>query len=201
MCSLAMGALSAHVDRPRLIRATERSSTSIRAHAQERYLPFWAGLTELMRQYHIRLPGNLWLVGKTLAMLEGIGRRLDLDYDLFEVSRPFVRRRAKWRGVRAVVARCGGAVRYMALPAPRDADDVDAVASERGARQSACGSPDWRESRNAGSAGRDGFRLRLSILTAAFIVGLALLLPATRDIPYGLTLTIAGFVASTLLGV
>ncbi|MEJ5295870.1 MAG: hypothetical protein WHT28_11590, partial [Fimbriimonadales bacterium] len=44
-------------------------------------------------------------------------------------------------------------------------------------------------------------RLSLSILTAAFIVGLALLLPATRDIPYGLTLTIAGFVASALLGV
>ena len=44
-------------------------------------------------------------------------------------------------------------------------------------------------------------RLSLSMLVAAFIVGLALLLPATRDIPYGATLTIIGFVGATVLGV
>jgi hypothetical protein len=44
-------------------------------------------------------------------------------------------------------------------------------------------------------------RLSLSMLVAAFIVGLALLLPATRDIPYGTTLTIIGFVGATVLGV
>jgi uncharacterized membrane protein YraQ (UPF0718 family) len=44
-------------------------------------------------------------------------------------------------------------------------------------------------------------RLSLSILVAAFIVGLALLLPATREIPFAPALTFLGFIAATMLGV
>lgn len=43
-------------------------------------------------RHHIHLPSNLWLLGKTLGMMEGIGMELDPDFDIFAVARPFVRR-------------------------------------------------------------------------------------------------------------
>lgn len=199
-----MGALSAHVDRPRLIRATERIINKYRGRTlkESSFAEFWADLTELMRQYHIRLPGNLWLVGKTLAMLEGIGRRLDPDYDLFEVSRPFVRQLSKvawrpglsWHDVVEQLDTWHYLLREMPMMLMQWLQSVERgkvpVEAQIGAN------PETLDRLDAMVT-----RLSLSILTAAFIVGLALLLPATRDIPYGLTLTIAGFVASTLLGV
>ena len=41
-------------------------------------------------EYHLHLPTNLWLLGKSLAMMEGIGRQLDPDFDIFAFSRPYV---------------------------------------------------------------------------------------------------------------
>jgi len=42
------------------------------------------------------MPSNLWLLGKTLAMMEGVGLQLDPDLDLFAVFEPFARR-LSWR--------------------------------------------------------------------------------------------------------
>jgi ubiquinone biosynthesis protein len=39
----------------------------------------------------LSVPANLWLLGKTLAMTEGMGLTLDPDFDIFAVSEPFVR--------------------------------------------------------------------------------------------------------------
>ncbi|OIO94211.1 MAG: hypothetical protein AUK03_06970 [Anaerolineae bacterium CG2_30_64_16] len=43
-------------------------------------------------RYRLQLPPDLWLLGKTLAMMEGVGLHLDPDFDMFAVSEPFVRR-------------------------------------------------------------------------------------------------------------
>jgi len=43
-------------------------------------------------QHRLRLPSDLWLLGKTLAMMEGVGLQLDPDFDVFAVAQPFVRR-------------------------------------------------------------------------------------------------------------
>ena len=40
--------------------------------------------------HRLRLPSDLWLLGKTLAMMEGVGLRLDPDFDVFAVAQPFV---------------------------------------------------------------------------------------------------------------
>jgi ubiquinone biosynthesis protein len=40
----------------------------------------------------LRLPAELWLLGKMLAMLEGVGTRLDPDFDPFAVARPYALR-------------------------------------------------------------------------------------------------------------
>ncbi|MBN1487333.1 MAG: AarF/ABC1/UbiB kinase family protein [Anaerolineae bacterium] len=43
-------------------------------------------------RHHLQFPSNLWLLGKTLAMMEGIGKRLSPDFDIFEFSKPYVNR-------------------------------------------------------------------------------------------------------------
>jgi ubiquinone biosynthesis protein len=199
-----MGAFTRFTDRLKLTRAAERIINKYRGRTlkESRFTEFWNDLTELCRHYHLRVPSNLWLVGKTLAMLEGIGRELDPDYDLFEVSKPFVRQLSKtaW------------------LPTLSMQDVVEQVDTWRYLlREMPAMLMQWLQSVERGKVPVEAqigatqetldrldamiTRLSLSMLVAAFIVGLALLLPATRDIPFGTTLTIIGFVGATVLGV
>lgn len=43
-------------------------------------------------EHHLHIPSNFWLLGKSLAMMEGLGRQLDPDFDIFAFSRPYVTR-------------------------------------------------------------------------------------------------------------
>jgi ubiquinone biosynthesis protein len=43
-------------------------------------------------RHQLRLPTDLWLLAKTLQMLEGMGLTLDPDFDFFAVSQPIVKR-------------------------------------------------------------------------------------------------------------
>jgi ubiquinone biosynthesis protein len=43
-------------------------------------------------RHHLRLPSRLWLLGKALAMMEGVGLQLAPDFDVFAVSQPYVRK-------------------------------------------------------------------------------------------------------------
>jgi len=199
-----MGAISPHTDRAKLARAAERLISKYRGRtlSETRFSDFWNDLTELMHQHHLRLPSNLWLVGKTLAMLEGIGRQLDPDYDFFEVSKPFVRQLGKsaW------------------LPTLDPRDWVEQVDTWRYLlREMPAMVMQWLQSVERGKVPVEAqigatqetldridamvTRLSLSVLVAAFIVGLALLLPATQQIPYAPALTLIGFVSATVLGV
>ncbi len=46
--------------------------------------------TALIRKYRIRIPSDLLLVGKAVITLEGVGRKLDPDFDAVAVAQPFV---------------------------------------------------------------------------------------------------------------
>ncbi len=199
-----MGAIGQGVDRAKLIRATERLISKYRGRTlkETRFTDFWNDLTELMRHYHLRLPSNLWLVGKTLVMLEGIGRQLDPDYDLFAVSEPFVRQLGKTAWLPAFsfqeILEQLDTWRYLLREMPSILMQwLQSV--ERGKVPVEAHIGATPETLNRLDAMVT--RLSLSILVAAFIVGLALLLPATRDIPYAPLLTLAGFVSATVLGV
>lgn len=199
-----MGAFRAGVDRVKLVRATERLISKYRGRTlqESSFAEFWSDLTELMRHYHIRLPGNLWLVGKTLAMLEGVGRRLDPDYDLFEVSRPFVRKLAKigwrtglsWQDVVEQLDTWHYLLREMPMMLMHWLQSVERGKVPVEARIGA--NPETLDRLDTMVT-----RLSLSILVGSLIVGLALLLPATREIPYGTTLTVIAFASSAILGV
>ncbi len=91
---IRMGAASTHVDRVRLSCDITRllnkyyalSLKDIRAReVMEEIMP-------IAFRYHLHLPGDLWLLGKTLVMMEGIGLRLDPEFNVFEVAQPYVKR-------------------------------------------------------------------------------------------------------------
>lgn len=48
-------------------------------------------LMPIAYRHHLRLPGNLWLLVQTLAVWEGVAKELDPDFDIFEVSGPYVK--------------------------------------------------------------------------------------------------------------
>jgi ubiquinone biosynthesis protein len=47
-------------------------------------------ITAIAYRHHLRLPATWWLVGQTIAMLEGIGLQLDPDFDVFEAAAPYI---------------------------------------------------------------------------------------------------------------
>ena len=49
-------------------------------------------ITAITFRHHLRLPATWWLVGQTIAMLEGIGLQLDPDFDVFKAAEPHIKR-------------------------------------------------------------------------------------------------------------
>ncbi len=52
-------------------------------------------ITAITFRHHLRLPATWWLVGQTIVMLEGIGLQLDPDFDVFKAAEPHVHRLMK----------------------------------------------------------------------------------------------------------
>ncbi len=49
-------------------------------------------ITAITFRHHLHLPSTWWLVGQTIAMLEGIGLQLDPDFDVFKAAEPHIKR-------------------------------------------------------------------------------------------------------------
>lgn len=49
-------------------------------------------ITAVTFRHHLRLPSTWWLVGQTIVMLEGIGLQLDPDFDVFKAAEPHIQR-------------------------------------------------------------------------------------------------------------
>jgi ubiquinone biosynthesis protein len=93
-----MNAIGVGVDRTQLI------------HDLERMLNKYAGLKlkefrlqEILEdflivatRYNIIIPADLWLLGKTMVMTEGLGVKLDPEFDIFSASKPIVKQ-LEWR--------------------------------------------------------------------------------------------------------
>jgi ubiquinone biosynthesis protein len=153
-------------------------------------------------RHHLRLPSNLWLLGKTLAMLEGVGLQLDPDFDMFAVSEPFVRRLV-WRLLlprRAwgqELLRQGADWSELVSRLPRSGNRLLEQAERGELFQIHLRDADPIMSR----LDRLATRLALSVLVAALIVSLALIIPlTTTGGPLQLPVTV-GFVVAAGLGV
>jgi len=154
-------------------------------------------------RHHLHLPSELWLLGKTLGMMEGMGLKLDPDLDIFEVSSPYVHRLA-WQMAsplvwgRKVAKSAGDWGEFLAL-LPRQAPRLlDQLAHGELGFSVDVGEID----RVLGRVDQVGNRLAVSVLLAAFIVALALLIPLAVEAGRGLAFWImmAGFIAASLLG-
>jgi ubiquinone biosynthesis protein len=201
---MRMCAITGRVDRPALSRDVGRflgkyqgaSFKDIRAAeaVQE--------IVEIAFRHHLHMPGDLWLVSKTMGMLEGMGLQLDPDLDILGESKPFADALIKdlwspnvwgpsvlssvdaWGHLLTDIPRVGVNLlrnldrgelpisMSMDMPKPL-MDRVDRLIT----------------------------RLSLSILLAAFIVGIALVVPIASTNNILLTMTIVGFVAVLAMGV
>ncbi|MCS7286702.1 MAG: AarF/ABC1/UbiB kinase family protein [Anaerolineae bacterium] len=90
---ITMGAASPGVDRIKLARDISRLLGKYFGIPLKyiRATELMEDVTPLTFRYRLRFPSRFWLLGKTLAMMEGVGLKLDPDFDIFAVSEPYVR--------------------------------------------------------------------------------------------------------------
>ena len=155
-------------------------------------------------RHQLHLPSELWLLGKTLAMMEGMGLKLDPDLDIFAFSEPYVQRFmwqmasprswglpllkgvGEWAALLALIPRVGAQLLSRA---------------ERGELEIAVSHKEL--DRTLARLDRLANRLSISVLLAALIVGLALFIPAfnlAQQLGGATIWVVAGFVGASFLG-
>jgi len=165
----------------------------------------WEVVEELMPiafRHHLRLPTDLWLLAKTMTMMEGVGLKLDPEFDIFAVSETYSRRlmRELW-----MPSTWGSsflsdldAWGQLFATAPRtatrllqniDKGDLPLSINFKGSDETLA------------RLDRIANRLALSILTAAIILGLAMLVPAIGGEGWMQGLLIFGFAGMLVFGV
>jgi ubiquinone biosynthesis protein len=196
---IRMGATGAEVDRAGLSRDLGRLLNKYYTLALKdiRAREVIEEIMPIAFQYHIRLPDDLWLLGKTLMMMEGVGLRLDPDFNIFEVAQPFVRRLV-WHTVQ---------------PGPRwerailfgGASWAELIGHLPGAGNRLLERLERNEPLKVSFEGADPAlhhldrlfaRLSLSVLAGAVILGLALLIPSVVPNTWIYWIVVAGVIAS-----
>ena len=88
---LELGMARAHVDRNALRRDLQRVLARYygRPLGDVKFSAFLGELLDIIRRFHLRLPSDLALLIKTLAMCEGLGVRLDPMFDFMTVYAPY----------------------------------------------------------------------------------------------------------------
>ena len=199
-----MGAITAKVDIQELERDIDRMMNEYRG------LPFkyikTPGLVQNIMQiasrFRITLPPDLWLLFKTVMMMDGLARKLAPNFDIFSAFAPHIRQ----------------VLTDMHRPrvwGPALLDDIESLAfAMKDIPTIAQGflhdllhgetlfSFDIGLNKpTLGRLDRLGTRISLSLLISAFILGLAVLLPLSTGNQLAEILVIIGFIASVSLGV
>jgi ubiquinone biosynthesis protein len=159
-------------------------------------------IVEIAFRHHLHIPSDLWLVSKAIGMLEGMGMQLDPDFDILGVSKPFADDMVKemwsprmwgpdvisgieaWGHLLTDIPRVG-------VNLLRSLDHGDVPISMK------MDMPKPLVDR----MDRLITRLSLSILIAAFVIGIAMVLPVASGNSILQALAIVGFVAVLALGV
>jgi ubiquinone biosynthesis protein len=138
-----------------------------------------AEIQPIIFEYRLKIPSDYWLLLKTLVILEGVGKRLAPDFDVFEVSAPYVRRfllklaSPQYWGP-SILRSAGGWLDLMTNLPRRSTRILDQI--ERGALSFQVDVPEIsRASRQLDQAAN---RIILAILIGTLTVALALLIPS-----------------------
>jgi ubiquinone biosynthesis protein len=201
-----MGATARSVDRTALERDLARLLRKYRGlplkavRAQE----VLEDVTPVAFRHRLQLPSELWLLTKTLAMMEGVALKLDPDFDIVAFSQPHIRRFVLQMvlpqnlGPRLLRAGTDWSALFSQLPRIGSQLLTQAERGEIGMTL---------EHKGLGRAldrlDRSANRISLSVLLAALILGLALLIPAFNlgeELGLATVVVIVGFVGVSLLG-
>ncbi len=201
---LRIGAISSKTDVQSLEREIDRLLHRYRGLSLK-YIETRRVIEELMQiafQYHIDLPADMWLLFKTLTMMDGLARQLDPDFDLFAEFEPNVRRiifeqYMPWEWGPSFMKDMGS-LAFLAK-------DIPSI-GERLLRGLQRGELPFSMSMGADKQTLDRLdrvstRFSLSILVSAFILGLALLLPVASGNHIAIGLVVIGFLVAFSLGV
>jgi ubiquinone biosynthesis protein len=155
-------------------------------------------------RHHLHLPSELWLLGKAMAMMEGLALKLVPDFDVFAVSKPYVQR-FTWQMASprawgpSLIKGAGDWAELMGLIPRVGSQFLTRVEREGVEVRLSLKELDQALVRLDRSANR----ISLSVLLAALIVGLALIVPAFNLAErWGLAtiLVVVGFIGASLVG-
>lgn len=178
---IQVGVADANLDRPALQRDIRRLLLKYHGLPLQdvRAGDVMESLRPIIYQHRLRLPSNFWLLAKTLVMMEGVGLKLDPDFDIFAVSEPYVRRflmrmwlPASW-GPSLAHSATGWADLLNSLP--RQTTRILSQV-ERGDLELQVGIPMFDQYANR--IDRIVIRIILTVLLAAIILALAMLIPS-----------------------
>lgn len=160
------------------------------------------GVSTLLRTHALVLPADLALMIKAFLTLEGLGRQLDPDFDMASQARPFLERAMLERYAPRRLARRGRQVLAGSLDLlgdlPRDVRRLLRMAG-RGRMKL-----DVTSLHSFGNQVTHAVnRLTMGIVTAALIVGSAIVMNSAGGVPSGwrTALGVLGFVGAAVCGV
>lgn len=156
-------------------------------------------------RHHLRFPSELWLVAKVLVMSEGVAQQLDPEFDLFSVAEPHARRLyAEMMSPPEIGRRALGSLSEWGeelVLFPRQLRSI-VGRLERGAFQVVV--RDEQRAAQLDRWDRMASRLAASLLIAAFIIAVSLLVPLLASDAWrilAIVLIVLGFANATILTV
>ncbi|NJL92257.1 MAG: AarF/ABC1/UbiB kinase family protein [Anaerolineae bacterium] len=160
-------------------------------------------LVPIAFRHNLQLPTDLWLLSKTLVILEGVGQGLDPSFDIFSVSEPYINR-LRWHILKPeywsqpINKGIGDWAEFL-LRAPEASTDI-----LRQLRQSELEIKLHHSNLDDALNRLDKIasRVSVSITIAAIIIGLSFLIPivAAGGSTWVLAIMLAAFIVSTGLG-
>lgn len=156
-------------------------------------------------RHRLRFPSNLWLVVKTLGMVEGLGLKLVPNFDMFTFAQDYVQRyrRRMWMPTEWAPSMVRGSIDLaeLMLRLPKQTTRLLDQA-ERGQLEAQVRMPDMVEITDR--LDRIANRLALAMLTAGFTVGIGWVIPSldlTWPWRWLTWFVLAGFIGVSFLGI
>ena len=161
-------------------------------------------LEPIIYEHHLHIPSDYWLLIKTIAIMQGVGLRLDPEFEMFEAAKPYMGRlfRQLWKPSAwgSSVIRTASDWNDLLTDLPRQTNRILSRV-EKGDLEVKVRVPEVMEAMNR--ADRLANRVIYGVLIAALTLALAFLIPRLDFIwPWSLItwIVVLGFMALFILG-
>lgn len=162
-------------------------------------------LEPIIYEHHLHIPSDYWLLIKTIAIMQGVGLRLDPEFEMFEAAKPYMGRlfRQLWKPSAwgSSVIRTASDWNDLLTDLPRQTNRILSRV-EKGDLEVKVRVPELMEAMNR--ADRLANRVIYGVLIAALTLALAFLIPRLDFTwPWSLItwIVVLGFMALFILGI